>query len=223
MNISSLNISQQHIQPFSLALEESHHIKHDYDSARWLYVPPIYCDYRYVLGTVGENPLICVGINPSTATPNMLDPTMKSVERIAVANGFDSFIMFNVYAQRATQPDDLDPKCNAILHRENMNAFRWALSQTKSDSPSIWAAWGTLIEKRTYLASCLCDMLLLGQEFHACWYSAGPRSKKGHPHHPLYLRGDSKLGLRQVLFAKRVPVKQEVKPPVAVWLEQTVR
>ena len=27
--------------------------------------------------------------------------------------------------------------------------------------------------------------------------------------------------LRQVLFAKRVPVKQEVKPPVAVWLEQT--
>ena len=30
-------------------------------------------------------------------------------------------------------------------------------------------------------------------------------------------------GLRQVLFAKRVPVKQEVKPPVAVWLEQTVR
>lgn len=58
--------------------------------------------------------------------------------------------MFNVYAQRATQPDNLDPKCNAILHRENMNAFRWALSQTKSDSPSIWAAWGTLIEKRTY-------------------------------------------------------------------------
>lgn len=118
---------------------------------------------------------------------------MKSVERIAVANGFDSFIMFNVYAQRATQPDDLDPKCNAILHRENMNAFRWALSQTKSDSPSIWAAWGTLIEKRTHLSSCLRDMLLLGQEFHACWYSAGPHSKKGHPHHPLYLRGDSKL------------------------------
>ena len=31
------------------------------------------------------------------------------------------------------------------------------------------------------------------------------------------------MRLRQVLFAKRVPVKQEVKPPVAVWLEQTVR
>lgn len=74
MHISSLNISQQHIQPFSLALEESLHIKHDYDSARWLYVSPIYCDYRYVLGTVGENPLICVGINPSTAPPQYAGP-----------------------------------------------------------------------------------------------------------------------------------------------------
>ena len=89
-----------------------------------------------------------------------------------------------------------------------MNAFRWALSQTKSDSPSIWAAWGTLIEKCTYLASCLCDMLLLGQEFHACWYSAGPRSKKGHPHHPLYLRGDSKLILFDVQqYIKNCPPK----------------
>lgn len=35
--------------------------------------------------------------------------------------------------------------------------------------------------------------------------------------------GAGKQSLRQVLFAKRVPVKQEVKPPVAVWLEQTVR
>ena len=34
---------------------------------------------------------------------------------------------------------------------------------------------------------------------------------------------DELYRLRQVLFAKRVPVKQEVKPPIAVWLEQTAR
>ena len=39
----------------------------DYDAARWLYVPPYYTEYRYILGTRGENPLICIGINPSTA------------------------------------------------------------------------------------------------------------------------------------------------------------
>lgn len=48
MYIPSTNTSQQRVQPFSLALEESRDIKHDYDSARWLYVPPIYCDYSYL-------------------------------------------------------------------------------------------------------------------------------------------------------------------------------
>ena len=75
-----------------------------YDRARWLYVPDFYTEYRYILGTRGENPLICIGINPSTAEPDCLDNTLKSVQRIAGSNGFDSFIMFNVYAQRATRP-----------------------------------------------------------------------------------------------------------------------
>ena len=44
----------------------------DYDAARWLYVPPYYTEYRYILGTRGENPLICIGINPSTAQPGDL-------------------------------------------------------------------------------------------------------------------------------------------------------
>ncbi len=50
-----------------------------YDSARWLYVPDFYTEYRYILGTRGKNPLICIGINPSTAEPDNLDNTLKSV------------------------------------------------------------------------------------------------------------------------------------------------
>ena len=76
----------------------------DYDHDRWIYVPDFYTEYRYILGTRGNNPLICIGINPSTAEPDHLDNTLKSVSRIAAGNGFDSFIMFNVYAQRATSP-----------------------------------------------------------------------------------------------------------------------
>ena len=94
-----------------------------YDKARWLYVPDHYSEYRYILGTRGERPLICIGINPSTAAPDDLDNTLKSVERIALSNGFDSFIMFNVYAQRATNPDDMEKECNVLLHEENMKAF----------------------------------------------------------------------------------------------------
>ena len=164
-----------------------------YDVNKWLYVPNFYSEYRYILGTRGEKPLICVGINPSTAAPDDLDNTLKSVERVAHHNGFDSFIMFNVYAQRATDPDDMEPACNAALHAENMRAFDYALSLDKEGAPTVWAAWGTIIEKRDYLPDCVRDMIAVGSARGARWYYAGKKSKKGHPHHPLYLRKDSLL------------------------------
>ncbi len=99
----------------------------DYDAEKWLYVPDYYTDYRYILGTRGNDPLICIGINPSTAAPDDLDNTLKSVSRIAAGNGYDSWIMFNVYAQRATDPDDMDLTLNETLHRENMRAFEYIL------------------------------------------------------------------------------------------------
>ena len=68
----------------------------EYPGGIWYYEPHTYQPYRYVLGRVGRRPLVCIGINPSTAQPGALDPTLKSVERLASANGFDSWIMFNV-------------------------------------------------------------------------------------------------------------------------------
>lgn len=162
-----------------------------YDIEKWLYAPNFYSEYRYILGTRGKNPLICIGINPSTAKPDALDNTLKSVERIALGNGFDSFLMFNVYAQRATSPDDMEKTCNLTLHKENLKAFEYVLSI--SQKPAIWAAWGAIIEKRKYLPDCVRDMVALGQQYGASWYCAGAITKKGHPHHPLYLRKDEKL------------------------------
>ena len=164
-----------------------------YDSQKWLYVPDFYTEYRYILGTRGQNPLICIGVNPSTAAPDDLDNTLKSVSRIAEGNGFDSWIMFNVYAQRATRPEDMDRELNQVLHRANMAAFEYILQNVaKGLRPAVWAAWGTIIEKRPYLPGCVRDMIALGKARGARWYSAGRKSKKGHPHHPLYLRKDEK-------------------------------
>lgn len=176
---------------FEDALAAANRPSPGYDITKWLYVPNFYSEYRYILGTRGKNPLICVGINPSTAAPDDLDNTLKSVERVALHNGYDSFIMFNVYAQRATDPDDMELSCNFALHAENMRAFDYALSL--SAHPAVWAAWGTIIEKRDYLPRCVRDMIELGNAHNARWYSAGKKSKKGHPHHPLYLRKDSLL------------------------------
>lgn len=178
---------------FGEALAAAQRPNPDYDYEKWLYVPNVYSEYRYILGTRGEKPLICVGINPSTAAPDHLDNTLKSVERVALHNGYDSFIMFNVYAQRATDPDDMERTYNQTLHRENMKAFAYALSLDRAGTPAVWAAWGAVIEKRDYLPACVRDMIGVGQAYHARWYCAGKRTKKGHPHHPLYLRKDSLL------------------------------
>lgn len=182
-----------------LKFEEALSVRHadDYDTDKWLYVPDFYSEYRYILGTKGENPLICIGINPSTAAPDDLDNTLKSVERIALHNGYDSFVMFNVYAQRATNPDDMERSFNPFLHSENMKAFEYVLKLSKT-KPSVWAAWGSIIEKRDYLSECVLSMVEIGKRYGACWYSAGKISKKGHPHHPLYLRKDSPLDLFDV-------------------------
>ena len=180
------------ILPFADALALSGR-SGDYDSQKWLYVPDFYTEYRYILGTRGQNPLICIGVNPSTAAPDDLDNTLKSVSRIAEGNGFDSWIMFNVYAQRATRPEDMDRELNPELHRANMAAFEYILQNVAQGlRPAVWAAWGTIIEKRPYLPGCVRDMVALGRRYNARWLCAGKRSAKGHPHHPLYLRKDEK-------------------------------
>ena len=190
MHIPQGDTAAMEILSFEEAAERS--TSEDYDRDKWLYVPDFYTEYRYVLGTRGTYPVICAGINPSTAEPDNLDPTLKSVSRIAAANAFDSWMMFNVYAQRATRPDDMDTERNELLHHENMEAFRTLLqlAACSGRKPIVWAAWGAIIEKRSWLMDCVRDMYMLGEDFGALWVCAGKCSKAGHPHHPLYLRKD---------------------------------
>ena len=190
MHIPQSDTAAMEILSFEEAAEQS--TAGDYDRDKWLYVPDFYTEYRYVLGTRGTYPVICAGINPSTAEPDNLDPTLKSVSRIATANAFDSWMMFNVYAQRATRPDDMDTERNELLHHENMEAFRTLLqlAACSGRKPIVWAAWGAIIEKRSWLMDCVRDMYMLGEDFGALWVCAGKCSKAGHPHHPLYLRKD---------------------------------
>jgi len=138
----------------------------EYAGGIWYYEPHTYQSYRYVLGRVGKHPLVCIGINPSTAQPGALD----------------------VYPQRATDPNDMDKVPDRALCDENLRWLQAVLAQTE---PTIWAAWGTLIEKRDYLPGLMREMVALTREREIPWVTFGKRSKKGHPHHPLYLRKDS--------------------------------
>lgn len=145
---------------------------------------------RFVLGTVGERPLVCFGLNPSTAVPSNLDRTLARVQAVASLNGYDSFLMLNVYPLRSTDPAQLPLVADPELVESNALQIAKALNDTE---PDVWAAWGALITKRQFLAPALLELLKLPELRKARWFSRGPVSKDGHPHHPLYIKDTDPL------------------------------
>ncbi len=161
----------------------------EYDKNKWIYYNDRKNKVRYVLGTKGNNTILCFGANPSTATPGNLDNTLKSVERLAKNNGYDSWIMMNIYPQRATNPNDIHFEIDYSIHQKNLEFIEVILKNKIRD---IWAAWGNLIEKRKFLKHCLKDIYMLTTKYNCNWLTIGKITKKGHPRHPLYLKSTSK-------------------------------
>lgn len=156
--------------------------------SQWIYKNSADNKNRYILGEKGNRPLVCIGVNPSTASPESLDNTVRQMKSRALALGYDSWIALNLYSQRATNPDKLHTSLHNPIHQASLQAIK------KEIPPNchIWAAWGALIEKRPYLKDCLKDIReILGSDCH--WFTIGKRSKAGHPHHPLYLAKNQPL------------------------------
>ena len=74
------------------------------DRGKWIYRFLSEKEDRFVLGEMGLRPLICFGINPSTAVPEKLDRTLSRVKNESMIRKFDGWIMLNIYPQRATDP-----------------------------------------------------------------------------------------------------------------------
>ena len=157
----------------------------------WIYDKEKDNSARYSLSPKSTNYLFCFGINPSTASPEKLDNTVKSVERIALRHGFETFMMLNVYPQRATDPNNLHDEMDEELHAQNLFYIEKYFKENKNRH--ILAAWGTLITKRSYLKQCLKEIYNVSKKHNCTWYHIGNPSKEGHPHHPLYLSNEEKL------------------------------
>jgi hypothetical protein len=162
---------------------------------QWIYERSADGSARFVLGTVGTNPLVCFGINPSTAVPNALDRTVARVSRFAVDNGYDSWTMLNVYPQIATDPKNLDRAYQPDLIADNE---RHIASIINDRQLTLLAAWGGLIALRSYLPSLLRDIIQLTTAAGCDWVSLGDPTKEGHPRHPLYVRADTPLHIFSV-------------------------
>lgn len=137
------------------------------------------CDrFRYLLKIDWDESLpiaAVVGLNPSTATERVNDPTITRLERWARRNGFGSLAMLNAYAYRSTDPNGLWDVDDPVGPKNDEVISLWA---TKNSD--VVAAWGVNIreDRETKLS------LLLSELTHVFFFKL---TKDGHPSHPLYL------------------------------------
>lgn len=107
--------------------------------------PAVWSDdqlYRYVLWRVWgpkafKNYCMFIGINPSTATEHVNDPTVRRCIGYAQAWGYDALCMTNLFGYRATRIRDMMGQTHPI----GTSNDRWLVACASSASIKI-AAWG---------------------------------------------------------------------------------
>lgn len=138
--------------------------------------------YRYVLWGWWDKDkpyLMVIGLNPSTADETKDDPTIRRCKRFASDWGYGGLCMVNLFAIRATKPNDM------LIHPSPIgeNNDKW-LERLSDKAGMVLAAWGNhgshmgrnwdvrrLIE-RTNQMKCL------------------GTTKSAQPRHPLYVKAD---------------------------------
>ncbi len=158
---------------------------------KWIFQKDKAHTRRYSLGIHGEKMLICCGINPNTARPGELNNTVRRVETFAKDNGYDGYIMVNIYPQISKDPKNIHPKMDEVYHKDNIDALEDIFKMYSN--ADMWAAWGTIIETRPYFYDALKDIHEISKEHDLNWVHFNKLTKAGHPRHPLYLRADSDI------------------------------
>lgn len=145
--------------------------------------------YRYRLewrwGDICSVPLVALMLNPSTATHEVLDPTITGLVKRARAWGMGGVVVINLFAIRATDPkvmlradEPVGPANDAIIEHvlRHEVALRGAVGI---------AAWGAHGKHRGRDAEVLAIADSVGAPLHALHIN-----DDGSPKHPLYIRHD---------------------------------
>lgn len=143
--------------------------------------------YRYTLGRVwgdsGRHALF-VMLNPSTADAQVDDPTIRRCIGFAQREGCDGLVVVNLYALRATKPDDLW-RCDDPVGPDNNRQIMAELATAQQNNAPVVAAWGAHGKPhRVYAVKQMPGM----EHAHALSFT-----KSGAPGHPLYIRADAPL------------------------------
>ncbi len=154
----------------------------------WYYANNDVQSARYYLGTRGKKHLLCLGMSPGVSTPASIDDSILNVEQMAFTNGFDSWIMMNVYPRRMEkQANGTGGGWDRDLHRENLKHIRDILAEIreKEEHPVIWAAWGSYIKEQDHYMACLEEIVALAKEYESRWITFTEVPDGEHPEHCL--------------------------------------
>ena len=138
--------------------------------------------YRYSLERWWNErlpPVIFVGLNPSKADAMRDDPTVRRCSDFARAWGGGGLVMLNLFAFRATLPQDMKAHPEPVGPRNDEFIRKYA----RKDGLMVaaWGMHGEHLQRSTHLI----QMVGGSQRLHCLGLT-----KAGHPRHPLYLRAD---------------------------------
>lgn len=135
--------------------------------------------YRFLLGRVwAPGPtLLWVMLNPSTATERQNDPTVARGVRRARAMGFGAVEIVNLFAFRATRPQDLLRAADPV--GQGNDAVIAAAARRAGQILCGWGAHGGHQGRAARVTG------LLRGRGHALWHLG--LTQGGQPRHPLYL------------------------------------
>ncbi|MFJ2833609.1 DUF1643 domain-containing protein [Streptomyces sp. NPDC087263] len=141
--------------------------------------------HRYALTRTwepGGTHTVFVLLNPSIATADQDDPTVRRLIGFARREGHGGLLVANLFAARCTNPSDLAALPDPVgTHNDDVLQL---LAETARDITLGWGTWGALQRAAT------AEEALTG---HGARLWALGTTKDGHPRHPLYLAKTSPL------------------------------
>ena len=126
--------------------------------------------------------VVFIGVNPSTADATEDDPTIRRCIKFSQRWGGDALLMLNLFAFRATDPNDMKAQGPAAVGPEN-NRFLTEFTGTSFLTVAAWGVNGEFRQRDQRVVQMLDDGNLFCLGF----------TKDGHPRHPLYVRADTLL------------------------------
>lgn len=132
--------------------------------------------YRYALWRhwgEGKSYAMFIGLNPSTADEKIDDPTVRRCMAFAQAWGYDGLCMTNLFAYRATVPDDM--KCAQEPIGPDTDKWLKKLAKKAGVVVAAWGVHGRFMQRDH-------AVLQMIQPLHYLRLTKG-----GYPGHPLYL------------------------------------